>query len=105
MKKVSYEELREEIYKHPEGGVIFSDDSGEIHISDGYFGATTLEFNLGKCDGQLFDYDFNIEEEAYPRAPYYILYSDEDLETLIVKLIITREIRRKWRKENESKEK
>ncbi len=93
MKKVSYEELREEIYKHPEGGVIFSNHSGVIHISDGYFGATTLEFDLEKCDGQLIDYDFNIEEEDDPKTPYYILYSNEDLETLLTKLLIIRGIR------------
>ncbi len=90
MKKVTYEELRQEIYNNPEGGVIFSDSDMCIHISHGTFGATTLEFD--EETNELFAYDFSIDEEITADTDWY-LYSNKDLDTLIDYLQAIRELR------------
>jgi hypothetical protein len=90
MRKVTYEELKKEIYNHPEGGVIFSDSDMCIHISLGTFGATTLEFD--EESNELFAYDFSIEEEVTANTEWY-LYSNEDLDMIITYLKAIRQLR------------
>ena len=63
MKIITKAEFKKLMESYPNGGIVFSDYEygnlvGEIHITDGSFGARTLVPE----DGEVFDYDWSIGE-------------------------------------------
>lgn len=83
MKILSKKEFKELMKKYPNGGIVFSDtEVGEIHITDGDFGATTL--SVDSIDEELFDYDWNIEE--YSDHELFYVYERKDILLVLEKL-------------------
>ena len=64
MKKLIKQQFKELMKEFPNGGIPFLDGDNSVLVTDGNFGATLL---VPTEDGEVFDFDWNIEE-----------YSDDD---------------------------
>lgn len=83
MKILTKKEFKKLMNQYPNGGIVFSDvEAGEIHITDGDFGATTL--SIDSIDEELFDYDWNIDE--YADYEIFYVYEKKDILLIIEKL-------------------
>lgn len=74
MKKQQFKELMKEF---PNGGILFLDgnhaDGNSVLVTDGDFGATLL---VPTVDGEIFDFDWNIEEYSDDEDFYVLDYAD-----------------------------
>ena len=66
---------------YPNGGIVFAeytpDIFQEIEVTDGYFGATFV----APLRGEVFDYDFNIEE--YKDTDLFMIFDNNDVLQMI----------------------
>lgn len=70
MTKQQFKELMKEF---PNGGIPFLDGDNSVLVTDGNFGATCLAPTV---DGEVFDFDWNIEEHSDDDEFYVLDYSD-----------------------------
>ena len=70
MTKQQFKELMKEF---PNGGIPFLDGDNSVLVTDGNFGATCL---VPTVDGEVFDFDWNIEEHSDDDEFYVLDYSD-----------------------------
>ena len=87
MKIINKNDFKELMKIFPNGGIVFSEyPTGDLHITDGDFGATLVT----PLNGEIFDYDWNIEE--YKEQDEFIMFNNNDIlqmiQTLTTKLKI-----------------
>ena len=70
LKKQQFKELMKEF---PNGGIPFLDGDNSVLVTDGNFGATFL---VPTEDGEVFDFDWNIEEHSDDDEFCVLDYSD-----------------------------
>ena len=73
MKKLTKQQFKELIKEFPNGGIPFLDGDNSVLVTDGNFGATFL---VPTEDGEVFDFDWNIEEHSDDDEFYVLDYSD-----------------------------
>ena len=61
MKKLTKQQFKELMKEFPNGGISFLDGDNSVLVTDGNFGATFL---VPTEDGEVFDFDWNIEEHS-----------------------------------------
>lgn len=76
MMRLTKQQFKELMKEFPNGGIPFLDgDSGggSVLVTDGDFGATCL---VPTADGEVFDFDWNIEEYSDDKEFYILDYAD-----------------------------
>lgn len=73
MKKLTKQQFKELMKEFPNGGIPFLDGDNSVLVTDGNFGATCL---VPTVDGEVFDFDWNIEEHSDDDEFYVLDYSD-----------------------------
>lgn len=73
MKKLTKQQFKELIKEFPNGGIPFLDGDNSVLVTDGNFGATFL---VPTEDGEVFDFDWNIEEHSDDDEFYVLDYSN-----------------------------
>lgn len=73
MKKLTKQQFKELMKEFPNGGIPFLDGDNSALVTDGNFGATCL---VPTVDGEVFDFDWNIEEHSDDDEFYVLDYSD-----------------------------
>ena len=87
MKKLTKQQFKELMKEFPNGGIPFLDGDNSVLVTDGNFGATLL---VPTEDGEVFDFDWNIEEHSDDDEFYVLDYSDvlQIIQTLTKRLRI-----------------
>lgn len=77
MTGLTKQQFKELMKEFPNGGIPFLDDDsangGSVLVTDGDFGATFL---VPTVDGEVFDFDWNIEEYSDDKKFYVLDYAD-----------------------------
>lgn len=73
MKKLTKQQFKEVMKEFPNGGIPFLDGDNRVLVTDGNFGATFL---VPTEDGEVFDFDWNIEEHSDDDEFCVLDYSD-----------------------------
>lgn len=73
MKKLTKQQFKELMKEFPNGGIPFFDGDNSVLVTDGNFGATLL---VPTEDGEVFDFDWNIEEYGDDDEFYVLDYAD-----------------------------
>ena len=73
MKKLIKQQFKELMKEFPNGGIPFLDGDNSVLVTDGNFGATLL---VPTEDGEVFDFDWNIEEYSDDDEFYVLDYAD-----------------------------
>ena len=73
MKKLTKQQFKELMKEFPNGGIPFLDGDNSVLVTDGDFGATCL---VPTVDGEVFDFDWNIEEYSDDDEFYVLDYAD-----------------------------
>ena len=73
MKKLTKQQFKELMKEFPNGGIPFLDGDNSVLVTDGNFGATLL---VPTEDGEVFDFDWNIEEYSDDDEFYVLDYAD-----------------------------
>lgn len=77
MRRLTKQQFKELMKEYPNGGIPFLDgdltDSNRVIVTDGDFGATFL---VPTADGDVFDFDWNIEEYSDDDEFYVLDYAD-----------------------------
>ena len=73
MKKLTKQQFKELMKEFPNGGIPFLDGDNSVLVTDGNFGATLL---VPTEDGEVFDFDQNIEEYSDDDEFYVLDYAD-----------------------------
>ena len=73
MKKLTKQQFKELMKEFPNGGIPFLDGDNSVLVTDGNFGATFL---VPTEDGEVFDFDWNIEEHSDDDEFCVLDYSD-----------------------------
>lgn len=77
MTRLTKQQLKELMKEFPNGGIPFLDgdsaSGGSVLVTDGDFGATLL---VPTVDGEVFDFDWNIEEYSDDKEFYVLDYAD-----------------------------
>lgn len=77
MKRLTKQQFKELMKEFPSGGIPFLDgdsaSGGSVLVTDGDFGATLL---VPTVDGEVFDFDWNIEEYSDDKEFYVLDYAD-----------------------------
>lgn len=82
MVRISKKQFKKLMETYPNGGIVFSDtEGGEVHVTDGDFGARTI----APMDGEVFDYDWNIDE--YEDEAVFFIYDNNDILQMIQTLV------------------
>ena len=77
MTRLTKQQFKELMKEFPSGGIPFLDgdsaSGGSVLVTDGDFGATLL---VPTADGEVFDFDWNIEEYSDDKEFYVLDYAD-----------------------------
>ena len=77
MTRLTKQQFKELMKEFPSGGIPFLDgdstSGGSVLVTDGDFGATLL---VPTVDGEVFDFDWNIEEYSDDKEFYVLDYAD-----------------------------
>ena len=73
MTKMTKQQLKELMKEFQNGGIPFLDGDNRALVTDGDFGATFL---VPTADGEIFDFDWNIEEHSDDDEFYVLDYAD-----------------------------
>lgn len=77
MTRLTKQQFKELMKEFPNGGIPFLDgdsaSGGSVLVTDGDFGATLL---VPTVDGEVFDFDWNIEEYSDDKEFYVLDYAD-----------------------------
>lgn len=73
MTRLTKQQFKELMKEFPNGGIPFLDGDNSVLVTDGNFGATCLAPTV---DGEVFDFDWNIEEHSDDDEFYVLDYSD-----------------------------
>ena len=73
MTKMTKQQFKELIKELPNGGIPFLGGDNSVLVTDGNFGATLL---VPTEDGEVFDFDWNIEEYSDDDEFYVLDYAD-----------------------------
>ena len=73
MTRLKKQQFKELMSKFPNGGIPFLDGDNSVLVTDGNFGATLL---VPTEDGEVFDFDWNIEEYSDDDEFYVLDYAD-----------------------------
>ena len=73
MKKLIKQQFKELMKEFPNGGIPFLDGDNSVLVTDGNFGAT---LHVPTEDGEVFDFDWNIEEYSDDDEFYVLDYAD-----------------------------
>lgn len=81
MKILNKAQFKELMKQYPDGGIVFAeyepDVYGELHVTDGAFGATVVIPN----HGSVYDYDWNIEEAT--DRDLFMVFDNNDILQMI----------------------
>lgn len=79
MKIVSKNKFKELMKEHPDGGIVFMESEilSDVLVTDGDFGAR----DIIPRDGEVFDFDWNIEE-CTDRDVFYVLEHEDILQII-----------------------
>ena len=73
MTRLKKQQFKELMSQFPNGGIPFLDGDNSVLVTDGNFGATFL---VPTVDGEVFDFDWNIEEHSDNDEFCVLDYSD-----------------------------
>ena len=73
MTRLKKQQFKELMSKFPNSGIPFLDGDNSVLVTDGNFGATLL---VPTEDGEVFDFDWNIEEYSDDDEFYVLDYAD-----------------------------
>lgn len=73
MTGLTKQQFKELMKEFPNGGIPFLDNDSSVLVTDGDFGATLL---VPTVDGEVFDFDWNIEEYSDDKEFYVLDYAD-----------------------------